>query len=1126
MNSVVVTSVVIPGFVSVLLFLVFTYLHEQSRQPYFRAWKWAWAFYSLHYVLDAFTSSPFAFFVSELFLAAMTLCIFVSTRLMRSSYRFRWYDAAVGGASVALALLSLRGHFVGGVFRPDAQPEIQLGLGLAGILLYCSALFYVNGHKRGSLAFQVLAVSLALWAVLMGVGQLQNPLLETFGSASRLFGPVPQMLLGIAMVMVLFENQRNAVLENTLALSTLGVDPRRLLFAEDLVPSMQSALERLMSAVPASRAAICITERWRGLLPSVQRGFPPGFVETLERTGAADYICELAYRQSGIFTVHDLREMTEPFPAGRAGAFTEFKRILLDADVNNLTAVTLQTREHNFGVILFPHAERGAFGTSGPRLMVGLALQLGLTLENYVVTHDAHRRTKEYELLTDIGKAISSRLDQDEILRTIHGELGQIFDTTHFYIAFQQADQIRFELEVRDNRVLPKRNRELRDAFTEYVIRSGEPLLIRSDLEATRKRLSISHIPDRPAKCLIAAPVFLGSKATGVMVAMNPEREFVFEQRDLDVLVTAAGQVSVAMENARLFGDEQRRSRQLAFLNNISRTAISSDDPMHMLGQIVGEIQQNFSFDHIGIGLLDYGTKEIEIKAEAGATAHAMGKRIPLGSGILGRAARTGERALVQNALPGNLKGILPDSRAVLCIPINYGESLLGVLNIESHNENAFSPQDVLILNTLADLLATALHNAFVFQKLQQQSITDGLTGIKTRRFFWEALSAEWKRASRSGRPFSVVLVDLDKFKEVNDSMGHFEGDLVLARVGRLLEQKSRQSNVVARYGGDEFIILMPDTSAEQAQVLAERLRQWLAADPMLAEHHITGSFGVASFPMHGFSVEDIIRVADAGMYVSKRSGGNLVSSAQEFVEGQGFARQRQQISAYIEGFLQREHAGAEHVEELTSTLYKLCGGDEDCNVPLLKEAIESLSRAAESREMQTAGHGDLVARYTEVIARSLGLSSEETADLVYAARVHDVGKIFVSERILNKPGPLSDEEFLQVKIHARVGAQIVGAIPHSSRMREAIEHHHQRFDGSGYPDGLKGEQIPLWARIIALTDAYANMVTEHSISTARTPEEALNELAHMSGTRFDGMIVRLLLRGLKSERTSPSSGN
>jgi len=1121
MNNVVITTVVVPGFVSVLLFLVFYYLCEQSRQDYFRAWQWAWAAYSLHFVLDAFPSSPLAFLAGELLLVVMALCIFASTRLMRASYRFRWYDAAVAAAGVAMALVTLRGHIVGGAFRPDAQPTFRLGLGLAAILLYSSAAFYLSGHKRGSLAFQVLALSLAFWAVLMGVGQLQNSWMEVFGTASRLFGPVPQMLLGIAMVMVLFENQRNAVQENTLALSTLGVDPRQLLFAEDLVPAMQAALERLMGALPARRAAICITERWRGLLPSVQQGFPSGFVDAMERTGAADYISELAYRQRGFFTVHEVAEMKEPFPVAGGRRFGEFKRILTEADVHNLTAVTLQTGEHNFGVILFPHAERRAFGSSGPALMVGLALQLGLTLESYVVGHDAHRRTQEYELLTEIGKAISSRLDPDEILRTIQVELGQIFDTSHFYVAFQDPDQIRFELEVRDNRVLPKRTRELRTGFVEHVIRTGEPILVRSDMEKLRARLGILHIPDPSAKCLIAAPILLGNKAAGVMIAMNPEREFVFEQRDLDVLVTAAGQVSVAMENARLFAEEQRRSKQLAFLNNISRTAISSDDPVHMLNQIAGEIQKNFSFDHIGIGLLDHGTKEIEIKAEAGSSTHAAGKRIPLGTGILGRVARSGERALVQHALPGNINGILPDSRAVLCIPITYAETLLGVLNVESRNENAFSPQDVLILNTLADLLATALHNAFVFQKLQQQSITDGLTGIKTRRFFWEALSAEWKRASRSGRPFSVVLIDLDKFKEVNDTMGHFEGDLVLARVGRLLEQKSRQSNVVARYGGDEFIVLMPETGAEQAQVLAERLRQWITSDPMLSEHRITGSFGVASFPIHGFSIEDIIRVADAGMYVSKRSGGNMVSTAQEFTEGEDFARQRQQISAYIEGFLQRERTGPADLEELTSTLRKLCGGEENRNPAVLKESIEALSRAAESRELRTTGHGDMVARYTEVVARSLELPADEAADLVYAARVHDVGKIFIPDRVLNKAGPLGEDEFRLVRMHPHAGAEIVATIPRSAKMREAIEHHHQNFDGSGYPNGLKGEQIPLWARIIAVTDAYANLVTEQSLSAARTPEQALHELSQMSGTRFDGMVVRLLLRGLKAERTT-----
>ena len=1125
MNSISTSIVVIPGVVALLLCLLFSFLYQQSRQLYFRAWQIAWACYSIHYALDALRyfrpPAPAAFFASSLFSVAMGISIFVSTRLTRASFHFRWYDLALALTGIGVACVDLRNHLLYSHLPIEQRPVSFTVLFLSAVLLYCSAVFYLHSHRKGSPAFKVLALSLALWAVLMGAIQSGSPVMEMFGTVGHVLGPIPQMLLGIAMVMVLFENERNAVQENTLALSTLGADPRRLLSADDLLPSMQLALERLAGALSAGRAIIYVAERWRGLLPSVQRGFSDEFLDVLTKSGAGEYLCDLAFRQGGLFTVRNLGHMTEPLPLGSAGTFADLKGVLEKADIRNLTAVSLQTREHAFGVILFPHAQREAFGTSGPRLMVGLALQLGLTVENYLIAHDAHRRTQEYELLTEIGQAISSRLDQDEVLRTIHAELGQIFNNSNFYIAFQNGDEICFELEVEDDLVLPKRRRKLENAFTEYVIRSGQPLLIRSDLEKTRARLGVTYRPEQPAKCLCAAPILLGSKPAGVMVAMSTVREYVFEQRDVDVLMTAAGQVSVAVENARLFAEEQRRSRQLAFLNNISRTAISSDDPVHMLDQIVGEIQKNFSFDHIGIGLLDYGTKEIEIKAEAGATAQAKGKRIPIGIGILGRVARTGERALVQNGMEGQIGAILPESRSVLCIPITYGETLLGALNIESRNESAFFPQDVLILNTLADLLATALHNAFVFQKLQQQSITDGLTGIKTRRFFWEALSAEWKRASRSGRPFSVVLIDLDKFKEVNDTMGHFEGDLVLARVGRLLEQKSRQSNVVARYGGDEFIILMPETGPEQAEFLAESLRQWITQDPMLSEHHITGSFGVASFPMHGFSIEDIIRVADAGMYVSKRSGGNRVSAAEEFAGGEEFAPQRQQISTYIEGFLQREHNGPEHLEELGSMLIKFCGGEEDCNIPLLKESIEVLSRAAESRELRTAGHGDLVARYTEIIARALHLPPEETADLVYAARIHDVGKIFVPERILNKPGPLTDDEFFLVRMHARVGAEIAGILPHSGMMRQAIEHHHQRFDGTGYPDGAKGEQIPLWARIIALADAYANMLTEQSIAAARTPEQALDELSKMSGTGFDGMLVRLLLRELKSERTS-----
>jgi len=1128
MNSVSISMIIVPGFVALLLFLVFTYLYEQSRQDYFRAWQLGWAAYTLHYALDGWSayrhpSAPM-FLIASLLLVLMALCIFISTRLMRERFRLRWYDLTIAGGGVALALWNLREHLVNGVFQLNiTNLHLRLEVGLGAVLLYCSFDFFRYSQRKNSLAFKLLATAVALWAVLMIVPDLSSPYLEVFGNAGHLLGPIPQMLLGIAMVMVLFENERNAVQENALAFSTLGVDPTRLLSAEDLVPSMQSILDRLVAPLPTGRAVIYISERWRAVLPSVQRGFSPEFLQKIASSGAGEYISELAYRRGGFVSFRELSELPEPLPAFPGARFEQFRQVLGTERIRNITAVSLQTREHNFGVILFPHAARRVLGSSNLRLSIGLALQIGLTLENYVVMHDTQRRTKEFELLTQIGQAISSRLDQDEVLRAIQKELGQIFDTSEFYIAFQEGDEIRFELEVVNGEVQPKRSRKAGNGLTDYIIRAGQPLLVRAELEKARERLGVTFVPGKPAKCFCAVPILLGGKPAGVMAAMNTEREYVFEQRDLEVMQIAGGQLSVAVENARLFAEEQRRARQFAFLNSISKTAISSEDSEQMLAEIVSHIQKNFRFDHIGIGIFDYFTKEIEIRAEAGITAQVLGKRIPLGTGIVGRVARTGETALVQMTGDQRLQGVLPDSHAVLCIPITYGEKLQGVLNVESQSEDAFTPQDVLVMKTLADLLATALHNALVFQQLQQQSITDGLTGIKTRRFFWEALNSEWKRASRSGRPFSVVLMDLDKFKEVNDTKGHLEGDLVLARVGRLLEQKCRQSNVVARYGGDEFIILMPETGVEQAQILAERLRLWISTDPMLQEQHITGSFGVGSFPVHGFSVEDIIRVADAGMYVSKHKGGDRVSTAEEFADGETAAVQRQLISGYIEGFLQREHTGPEHLEELLTTLKKMCGDDEGRNFVVLREAIETLTRAAESRELNCSGHGEMVAHYCETIARSLRLTSEDVADLVYAARVHDVGKIFVPERTLNKSGPLTDDEFYILKMHSRVGGEILATIPGSENIQKAVEHHHEAFDGGGYPARLRGEEIPLWARIIAIADAYVNMTTDRSFATAKTSEQALNELEKLSGTRYDGMLVRILLRELKQEKASSS---
>ncbi len=1130
MNNVATGLVLIPGVVALLVLLVFTYLFEQNRHNYFRAWQLAWAAYTLHYALRAveYFGHPSAglYFVSSLLLVAMAICILVSTRLMKERFQLKWYDIAIGVIGTLLAYIGVRAQMVTGVFieNPNAGLKyLRLEIALAATLLYCSFHFYRYAFRRNSVAFRTLAFSLALWAALMYAGQLHQPFLDIVGQLGGFLGPIPQMLLAIAMVMVLFENERNAVQENALAFSTLGVDPRRLFSASELEPALQTFVERLVAPLPSRRAVFFVAQHWRGTLPSVQKGFSQDFLEKLQRTRAGDYIAELAYRRGGVVTFRNLREMEEPLPVLSGGKFEACKQALLAEGISDLMAVSLQTREHNFGVLLFPHAERRMFGNSNLRLLIGLALQIALTLENYVVMHAAQRRTKEYELLTEIGQAISSHLNQDEVLRTVQEELGQIFDTSSFYIAFQEEDEIHFELEVEDGVIHPKRSRKLGNGLTEHIIRTGEPLLIESNLEQMRGKLGLDFVPPKPARSFCAVPIFLGGRAAGVMAALSTQRESQFQPRDLEVMQTAAGQVGVAIENARLFTGEQRRARHLAFLNSISKMAISSEDAEQMMADIVREIQKNFRYDHIGIGIMDYSTKDIEIKAEAGTTSQTLGRRIAVGSGVLGKVARSGVSALVQNAGQGQLAGVIPESRAVLCLPISYGETLLGVLNIESRDENAFAPQDVLILNTLADLLATALHNSFVFQKLQQQSITDGLTGIKTRRFFWEALSSEWKRASRSGRPFSVVLVDLDKFKEVNDSLGHLEGDLVLARVGRLLEQKCRQSNVVARYGGDEFIILMPETGIEQAQVLAERLRLWVATDAMLEEHHITGSFGVASFPVHGFSMEDLIRVADAGMYVAKHAGGNQVSTSDAF--GEGTAVQRQLVSGYIEGFLQREHNGPEHVEELIHTLRKLCAGQDQADPNTMKEAVEALSRAAELREQNASGHGEQCGHYAAIVARGLNLPPQEVEDAAFAGRVHDLGKLFIPNSILNKPGSLTDDEFAIMKTHTQVGAEVLRAIPEVERIALAIETHHESFDGTGYPLGLKGEDIPLHGRILALADAYVNMTSDRSFAPPKTDEQALAELAKLSGTRFDGMLVRLFARLLKMERASSLGG-
>lgn len=1117
---------VVPGIVALVFLLVVTYLQRQTRESQFHVWQLVWLTNLLHFALIgialAWKNHPWPpEALARLSLVGMSLLLLVSARRLvrRSASRITPLEIALACAGSIWAVVSVlpRLRFDLPHYVPF-EPEI----GLAVVLGFASWRFLRLGRLRNSIGYRTIAIALGLWAVLLTSRQIDE-FAPGLSQKAMQFTVIVQVLLGVSMVMVMFEHERRLVQENALALSTLEIDTNRILLPEEVAPAIAKLLDRVMPYAKTNKAWIYISEPWRGILPCVQRGLDDQILKELQKDRVCEPLCEMAYRRGGIATARQLERAEVPGLAAESAA--SLAKRLAPYEIGSLTAIGLQGRERQMGILVFPHADDRTFGSAELRLLLALTLQVGTTLDNYAIMHDAQRRTREYEMLTQIGQVISSRLDPDEVLQAIHRELGGLFDTGTFYVAFIDGDELRFEFETTEGVVQPKRSRKAANGLAEHILKTGKPLLVRAEVKRRKAELGLTH-EGRGAKSFVGVPIKMSGRTAGVICALNFVREFVYGQRDLEVLQTAAGQLAVAMENALLYSEASRRAQYLSFLNNIANTAISRQSTDEMLEAIVTEIERNFEFDHIGIGVFDYTTKDIEIKAEASKSAKMLGRRIPVGVGIMGRVARSGESVTVQNTGEPHLLGLLPDARSVLCIPLKYGETLLGVLNVESRNEGAFAPQDTLLLNTLGDLLATALHNALIFQKMEQQSITDGLTGIKTRRFFLEALQSEWKRASRSGRPFSIVLIDLDKFKEVNDGLGHLEGDLVLARVGRLLEQKCRQSNVVARYGGDEFIVLMPETGVEQAQILAERLRLWLATDPMLNERHVTGSFGVASFPLHGATVEEIIRVADAGMYVSKHAGGNRVSTADVAADFEVANQQRQQILSYVEAFGAREHSSVDDADELANNLRRLCAPlSQEHAAEAVREALKHLAHVVEMRENGNSTHGEEVATYAEIIARRMGMDEAAIDELRFTALVHDIGKVVVPPSILNRPSALEADEYRVVANHAAIGARIVSAIPGQHRMQDWVRHHHERVDGSGYPDQLRGDAIPLGARIVAIADAFVIMTTELPFSNAVSPAEALRDMEKASNL-YDPKLVATLAAHVRGEKVAGAAAN
>jgi diguanylate cyclase (GGDEF)-like protein/putative nucleotidyltransferase with HDIG domain len=399
--------------------------------------------------------------------------------------------------------------------------------------------------------------------------------------------------------------------------------------------------------------------------------------------------------------------------------------------------------------------------------------------------------------------------------------------------------------------------------------------------------------------------------------------------------------------------------------------------------------------------------------------------------------------------------------------------------------------------------LAIAPHNARAQRYPVEEAITDGLTGLKTHGYFREALDEEWRRSTGTGRRFSLIMMDLDRFKQVNDRMGRLEGDKVLTAVAALLDARSRQPNVVARYGADEFAILMPETNTQQAEILAEGLRAVVEADDFLRAHEVTASFGIATFPDHARTQEEILKVADSGMDLAKHCDGNCVKLASLSIAAGNAERGQERLKAYL-GVEVKGKSSAE------PDIFSHYQHEFEGMKPLL-DTITALAFAVEAKGPYMKDHSQVVSRLAAQIAIQAGLSQAETEEIRLAGLLHDIGKIHVPEHVLKKPTLLMAEELEIMKSHPAWGAKMLEPL-NVKAIERIVGHHHERYDGKGYPDGLAGDRIPLGARIVAVAECFHNMVSDLRYKSARTFEDALAELRRCSGTQFDPKVVMAFL--------------
>ncbi len=412
-----------------------------------------------------------------------------------------------------------------------------------------------------------------------------------------------------------------------------------------------------------------------------------------------------------------------------------------------------------------------------------------------------------------------------------------------------------------------------------------------------------------------------------------------------------------------------------------------------------------------------------------------------------------------------------------LLFPIKSKGNLIGILALsKKQSGGSYSTDDMDLLVTVAGEAGVVMENAQLYGKAKERAHTDELTGLFNHRYFHERLDEEISRCSRFGDIFSLLFLDMDLFKAYNDIYGHLAGDDMLRQIGQYIKSSIRGIDMAFRYGGDEFTVILPQASLEDACKVAERLRKRIEVEMDSKGAPLTSSVGIASWPTDGVMREEIVQAADASLYYAKQMGRNRICLATE-----------------------------------TMTSEVLSTGSNPEKEPGILSTIYALAATVDAKDHYTYGHSKKVSKYATDIAEALGYSQERTATLRAAALLHDIGKIGVSDRVLLKSGPLSDEDWEPIRSHPKLGVAILKHVESLSGCLAAIQYHHERYDGTGYPAGLKGENIPLDARIMAVADSYDAMTSLRPYRQGKfTPEQALAELKNCAGTQFDPKIVEV----------------